>query len=169
MKQLIKKIGMAVGLIASTGASAVESPVDLSVPVENPALIAAITKHQSIGTNETAAELFEELKKAVFLVGMITEKPIKQESGDVLFKKGDRIGLITVIDNSNQRLLGLFTDHAELQAFTRDATSTLVMPAKMALEATVRDGYAGLVVNPAGQASLRLDREFILNILGQFR
>jgi len=29
--------------------------------------------------------------------------------------------------------------------------------------------YAGLVINPAGQASLRLDKEFISSIIGQFK
>lgn len=166
---ILKKIGIMLGLAAATSASAIEPPVDLNKPVENPILVAAILKHQKVGSNETATELFQALKGSVFLVGMITDKPIENSGGYASFKKGDHLGLITVIDNSDKSLLGLFTDHAELQNFTNKATSTLVMPAKMALEATLQHGYSGLVINPAGQASLRLDKEFIITIMGQFQ
>jgi hypothetical protein len=54
-----------------------------------------------------------------------------------LFKKDEHIGLITVLDNSDKSLLGLFTDHGELKKFTNQAISTLVMPTKMALEASL--------------------------------
>ena len=169
MKCLIKKVCIALGLLAAGTAAAIELPVNLNKPVENPALVAAIEKHQKIGTNETAAELFQALKQAVFLVGMITEKPLKLQNDELLFKKGDRLGLITVTDSSDKKLLSLFTDQSELHKFTNQATSTLVMPAKMALETTIRNGYSGLVINPSGQASLRLDKEFIQDIVGQFR
>ncbi|MCE9687170.1 SseB family protein [Shewanella sp. AS16] len=166
---ILRKIGIMLGLVAASSASAIEPPVDLNKPVENPALVAAILKHQKVGSNETATELFEALKISVFLVGMITDKPIENEGGYATFKKGDHLGLITVLDNSDKSLLGLFTDHAELQKFTNQATSTLVMPTKMALEATLQHGYSGVVINPAGQASLRLDKEFIITIMEQFQ
>jgi len=165
---IFKKIGIMLGL-AACSENSIEPPVDLNKSVENPALIAAILKHQTAGSNETATELFEALKGSVFLVGMITEKPIENEGDYATFKKGDHIGFITVLDNSDKCLLGLFTDRRELQKFTNQVTSTLVMPTKMALEATLLHRYAGLVINPAGQASLRLDREFISSIIGLFK
>jgi hypothetical protein len=70
---IIRKIGMSLGLIGVSSVSAIEPPVDFNKPVENPALVTAILKHQTIGSNETAAELFETLNGAVFLIGMITE------------------------------------------------------------------------------------------------
>ena len=169
MSNIFRKIGIALGLVAATSVSAIEPLVDLNKPVENPLLVAAIKRHQSVGSNETANELFQVLKNSIFLVGMITEKPLLPENSEVLFKKGEHIGLITVLDNQENTLLGLFTDHNELQKFSNQATSTLVMPTKMALEATLQHGYSGLVINPAGEASLRLDKEFISSIIGQLQ
>jgi len=105
--------------------------VDLNVPITNEKLVAAIRKHQKSGSNQTAVELFEELKKAVFLVGAILEKPRNRStSNQTLFKKGEKIGVVEVHDAKDARLLAVFTDHPELQHFTNQANSTFVMPTK---------------------------------------
>ena len=143
-------------------------PVDLNVPVTNPRLVAAILKHQKAQTNETAAELFSELKASVFLVAILLDKPPAQTSEtQALFKKGDKIAIVEVLDNNDNRLLALFTDHSELKRFTNEANSTLVMPAKDAMTFVLEKEFAGLVVNPASEATLRLDAAFIKDVIGK--
>ncbi|MGI9166891.1 MAG: SseB family protein [Pyrinomonadaceae bacterium] len=140
---------------AKTPSQPVVPPVDPDVPVTNPRFVSAIRKHQIGPTNETAAELIGELKESVLLVAIILDKPLaKVSEGQVLFKKGDTFAVVTVTDDSDNRLLALFTDHPELQRFTNQANSTLVMPAEEAMTFVLEKGYAGLVVNPASDATL---------------
>ena len=142
-------------------------PIDLDVPVTNPKLVAAIGKHQQSQTNETATELFEELKKSVFLVAAIFQKPpTKTSEGQSILNQGDQIAIVEVYDNNDNRLLALFTDHSELQRFTDKANSTLVMPTNDAMSFVLSKGYAGLVVNPVSTATLRLDAPFIRTLVG---
>ena len=152
---------------AKTPSPPVVPPVDLNVPVTNPRLVEAIHKHQQSQSNETATELFDELKTAVLLVAVILEKPASKPSDtQALFKKGDKIAVVEVRDNSNNRLLALFTDHHELKRFTTQANSTLVMPTRDAMSFALEKGYSGLVVNPASEATLRLDAPFIRTVIG---
>jgi hypothetical protein len=140
--------------------------VDLGEPVTNSGLIAAIHLHQQTDTAESAAELFEELKQAVLLVGVRLEKtPARIADAEVLFKQGDQIGVIQVQDETDNALLALFTDHTELQEFTDQANSALVVPTRQAMEFVVKNGYDGLVINPANDASLRLDARYIRTVI----
>ncbi len=141
-------------------------PIDLNTPVENPKLIAAIKKHQQIKSDETAYELFEAFKKSIFLAGMVLNKRLPNNSGEILLEVGERLLIFDVLDNENNRLLALFADHNHLQKFTTEANSTLVLPAKMAMEAAVRD-YFGLVINPNSETELRINKDFIVSILHQ--
>jgi SseB protein N-terminal domain len=137
-------------------------PVDLSVPVTNPCLVAAIEKHQKAQSKQTAEELFGELKDAVFLVAIILDNPpVKVSEGQSLFNRGDKIAVVEVRDNKDSRLLALFTDHTELQRFANRANSTLVMRTKDAMSFVLDKDYSGLVVNPAGEATFRVDSAFI--------
>lgn len=146
--------------------TAATPPVDLDEPVTNPALVAAIYEHQQTDTEETAVVLLDELKQAVLLVGITLEKPpARTADAEVLFKQGDRIGVIQIQDDTDRMLLALFTDHAELQRFTDEANSTLVMPTRQAMEFVLRQGYHGLVINPASDASVRLDAAFIHSVV----
>jgi hypothetical protein len=144
----------------------VTPPVDLDQPVTNPRLVAAIRKHQQVDAEETAVELFEELTQAVLLVGVIVDNPPERTGeAEALFREGDRFGIIQVQDDDDQTLLTLFTDHAELQQFTDEANSTLVMPADEAMAFVLEQGYDGLVINPASDASLRLDASFLRTLV----
>lgn len=151
---------------ASKVTSKINPPVDLNVPVTNPRLVAAIFKHQKCQTNETAVELFGEMKNAILLAGIILEKPpTPTTEAESVFVKGDKIGFVEVIDNNEKRLLALFTDHSELQSFTNQANSTLVMPPKDAMSFVLDKEYDGFVINPAGKATLRLDAPFIRDVI----
>jgi len=161
-------MGLFASAASAEGAPApVVPPVDLNVPLTNPRLLAAILKHQQSQSNETATELLGELKTAVLLVAIILENPvIKSSETQALFKKGDKIAVVEVRDNNDNRLLALFTDHRELQRFTNQANSTLVMPTKDAMSFVLEKSYSGLVVNPASEATLRLDAPFIHTVIG---
>jgi hypothetical protein len=152
---------------AAPAPAPVVPPVDLNVPVTNPRLVAAIRKHQQSGNNQTAAELFAELKSAVLLAAIVLDQPPEKTSqGQAVFKAGSRIAVVEISDNDNQRLLALYTDHEELRRFTQHANSTLVLPTKDAMSFVLDKGYAGLVVNPASEATLRLDAPFIRRVIG---
>jgi len=146
--------------------AAVIPPVDLDKPVTNPKLVAAICNHTQTHTNETASKLFAELKTAVFLVGTIEDAATRVLEGQVLLKKGHKFRIIEVRDDSHKRLLALFTDHPELQRFSDQANSTLVMPTQQAMTWVLENGYDGLVINPGG-LSLRLDAPFLRSVVGK--
>jgi len=152
---------------ADQSPKAVAPPVDLNVPITNPRLVAAIFKHQRLHTNDTATELYSELKNSFLLVPVILDKPTANTTnGQKLFKKGEKIAVIEVRDNSETRLLALFTDHDELHRFTDKANSTFIMPTKDAMSFVLDKGYSGFVVNPSGEATLRLDAPFIRTVIG---
>lgn len=152
----------------SIPATPLAPPVDLNIPVTNPSLVAAMRKHQVIHSNETASELFAELKKANLLVAAIMDKPINEaRRSGVVIEKGEKIGFVEVRDDNNKRLLALFTDHSSLQHFTTEANSTFVMPTKQAMSFVLEQGfYDGLVVNPGSDPILRLDSGFIRQVVG---
>ena len=137
-------------------------PVELDVPVTNPALVAAIRRHLRTQRNESAAALLAALKRSFLLTAVVMEdRPVPAPRGQTLFRKGDRFGVIEVLDESDARLLALFTDQDELRRFTDKANSTLVMPAKDAMAFVLEHHYTGMVVNPASVETLRLDAPFI--------
>jgi hypothetical protein len=116
-------------------------------------------------TSETALELLNELRTAFLLVGTILREVPSPSATQMLLKKGETIGFIEVRDESDKRFLGVFTDHPELWRFTDKSNSTQVMPTRQAMSHVVDYEYDGLVLNPAGDASLRLDAAFIRNVI----
>lgn len=154
--------------VGSAGAAEtkIKPPVNLDKPVTNPRLVVAIHNHQRHQTNESAVELFSELKRSNFLVAIVLEKaPEQTGEGQARFKKGDIIKVVQLRDANDKSLLALFTDHEQLQKWTHDANSTLVMPTKQAFNFVIEKGYDGLVINPADGASLRLEATFIQKAL----
>jgi hypothetical protein len=153
---------------AAKGLDSPVPPVDLDQPVTNPRLVAVIRKHQRIGSEATAVELFEELTQAVLLVGIVVDKPpARVAEREVEFRAGDRFGVVQVQDENEQTLLALFTDHEELHDFTDEANSTLVMPTDQAIAFVLEQDYDGIVVNPSSDASLRLDAAFLRTLMQQ--
>jgi hypothetical protein len=162
-----KKKGVLARLAGLLGGGAsspddVVPPVDLGVPVTNPALVAAIRKHLRTQRSESAAALLDALKRSFLLTAVVMEdRPVPAARGQTMFRKGDRFGVIEVLDESDARLLALFTDQDELRRFTDKANSTLVMPAGDAMAFVLEHHYTGMVVNPASVETLRLDAPFI--------
>lgn len=125
-------------------------------------------RHQIDHSNETAEELFSELKKANLLVAAIMEKPINEaKRSGFIIEKGEKIGFVEVVDDDNKRLLALFTDHPSLQRFTAQANATFVMSTKQAMSFVLEKSfYDGLVINPGSDKNLRLDSGFIRQVIG---
>src|SRR5258707_9186162 len=110
-------------------------PVDLSVPVTNPALVAALAKHRDATTPESEAAMLVEFKRAIFLVAIYLATPATPTiPGQVRFEAGQKILITEIEDAQGHRLLALFTDHQEKLLFAHKTNSTLVMPAKYAME-----------------------------------
>lgn len=151
---------------AEIGRETVVPPVDLNVPVTNPALVAALVRHRDTKTEQSEAEIRAEFKRATFLLAINLDRPPTPTSeGQAIFQKGQRIAVVQVVDSQDRTLLALFTDHAEKLLFTTQSNSTLVMPARQAMEFAVESGYAGLVVNPATLATMRLDAPALRKML----
>ena len=153
---------------ACTQTPPVVSQVDPNTPVISPRLIATILKHQKAPSNETAVEVVSELKKSDFLVAIFLNRSPEQTSEtQALFRKGDSIKFAKVLDSNDNTLLPLFTDHSELHRFTNEINSTLVMSGTIAMNFVLKNGYAGLVVNPANETALKLDTPFIRKVTGE--
>jgi len=143
-------------------------PVDLSVPVTNPALVAALAKHRDAKTPESEAEMLVEFKRAIFLVAIYLATPATPTiPGQARFEVGQKILITEIEDRQGHRLLALFTDHQEKLLFTDKTNSTLVMPAKYAMEFALEKGYSGLVVNPATRATMRLDNPVLRTMMSE--
>ena len=140
--------------------------IDLNKPVENSAFKAALANHYQVQTKESAGPLFEELMKATFLLGVITDHPLNPAAtgGQMIFNKGDRVAIFEVRDESDSKLLALFSDHRELSNFSDQANATFVMPTPQALDFALEKGYQGVVVNPNSPMPLRLDSAFIRSL-----
>ncbi len=138
----------------------VTPPVDLDVPVTNPALVAAIKCFAESQDEQRLVGLLSELRRSVYLIVVYMDKTAvdkQPDSNQATIKKGSIIGVLEVEGPDGGRSLALFSDWDSIRKFTSDEVSTLVMPAKQAWSFAVEKCGAA-VVNPGGLA-LPLDRD----------
>jgi hypothetical protein len=136
--------------------------IDLDTPVTNPRLVAAIDALSDSSGAPQRHKLVAELRRAVFLVGAITddaELTSYAQQGQVSIEEGSHIGILELEDPQGKRVLPLFTDMGAVKKHIDKPTSTLVIPAVDAWE-FVANKYDAAIINPAGPA-LPLDRDQI--------
>lgn len=139
-------------------------PDDINKPVENPELSSAMTEFNRSRNAQTEQELTRQLRRAVFLVPIVTDEMHTtpgSRPGSVTIERGSLIKMVSYIDGTGAAHLPLFTDWPAIRAWTDQQVSTLVTPAAEAWDFVLRDAYyAGAVVNP-GERALPLSRPLI--------
>ena len=141
-----------------------ERPVDVTKPVTNPELSAAMMRLSQSDCPETQEEVARQLQCATFLVPALMDEMQMApggEPGRVTFQEGSVIKMLSCTDAAGAVYLPLFTDWAAIRAWTDGDVATLVMPAVEAWDFVLSQAhYSGAVVNP-GEAGLPLSRQQI--------
>jgi hypothetical protein len=122
-------------------------------PIENPELVAAIAAYAGDPCERNRAAISRALRRATYLVPIVVdEKTIGP--GDALLAPGSGFQTLVCADpETKAELLPIFTDGAELAAFSQQSVATLVLELAEVHELIAgSSGYAGAVVNPAGTA-----------------
>ena len=124
--------------------------------VENPELVAAFADHAAQNSERTWQKLLLELGHANYLVALLDDKTdfnIADRQGSAVIEKGSRLAVLFCKNEDDESFVTLFTDAGEIEAWTNQRVSTLVMPAEQAWQFVLSQPmYDGLVINPAGLA-----------------
>jgi hypothetical protein len=143
-------------------------PVDLSQPVENPLLKAALAALAHAQTEANQQAVWEQVKRANYLV-VVNAETMKIEPGAIpgqgTMQAGTQIQLMTCSGPAGEPLLPVFTDWTEIEQFSGDSfpgqrPGTLVMPGPDLWAFVLAGSFAGVVINPSG-APLPLNREML--------
>ena len=148
---------------AQIQAALVESPVDLSQAVENPALVKALDLVATDGSNEAKDQLLVELQRANYLAAILTDemKTTGSVPGQLIVEKGSFIKFLTA-ESDGKRYLPLFSDWRAIKGYTPLDVTALVLPGREAWSFALQGStYDGIVINPAHN-SLPLDRSMLL-------
>jgi hypothetical protein len=139
-------------------------PVDLNKPVENPNLVAALSKFEKDQSDSSRQRLFNELKTAVYLIPVLTDNlstTLPDKEGRATVTKDSRISFFVSNDMNGNPYLPVFTDWQEIGKFTQKKVNTLVMPANDLWAFILKqDRFNGAVLNP-GDKALHLDKAMI--------
>lgn len=140
--------------------------------IENPGLVWAIEQLRIQRTKQAEAQLFEELRKAVFLVPAVV-KPVGEpgepnEKGERKMKAEVRLRMITS-KGDGVKVIPLFTDDEQkAKGEEGEGQKPTYIPMRLAdaAQAALADPQlTGVVVNPYG-ASIRLNKAQIRAVLG---
>lgn len=126
---------------------------DEDPPIENPDLVAAIAAYAGDPCDRNRAAISRELLRATYLVPIVVDEQALA-SGEAQLAAGSGFQTLVCADpETAAELLPIFTDGAELAAFSDQSGATLVLQLSEVQELLEgSDGYAGAVVNPAGTA-----------------
>lgn len=131
------------------------APVDLNQPVENPALLKAIQRVASEGTDDSKDQLLIELQKANYIAAMVDDDlktSPTNETGQITIQKGSTFGVLSA-EKDGANYLVLFTDWQALRAYTENKVSGWILPANHAWSFALQgETYDGVVINPAHNA-----------------
>lgn len=157
-------LAAAVLLVATLAAHAQpeEPKLDLDKAVENPALVRAMEQLATTNNEGNRDQLVGELEHAEFLAAILpvdARKPSTDPPGATIVSKGTRFDVLAAGKDGKSWLL-LFTDWAQLRMYTNKNVSGWVLPASDAWAFGLRNGFEGIVVNPARNA-LPLQRQMV--------
>lgn len=142
-------------------------PVDLNKPIENPELVKAIDALMTYTSEQTQRNLEIELRKAVYLLPFLADNNFHasepDSEGRAIIEKDSLMKVLLASDAQSNPLLPLFTDWVHIGAWTKEAVNTLVLPAKDAWDFALNGQYAGVVINPGGNA-LPLSKEALVEL-----
>lgn len=150
-------------------------PIDVSKPVENPGLCAAIDRlYKNGGRSAELKVALQGMLRSYLLVVAVVELPAGTPAATVpgakdpqlyTFPPGARIGFIVAEDKSGRPFLPVFTDWKEVAAFRGETANPpgwtgFVMPWS-GIESLLaqQPDYAAVVLNPAGGRTLTVPRD----------
>ncbi|MDX6200339.1 MAG: hypothetical protein QOJ79_3490 [Actinomycetota bacterium] len=142
-------------------------PVDLSVPVTNPELLAALTDPE-----QDTKRLLQALVRATFLMAVQYTHPDGRPAiEDGMMRVGSRITILSVRDEADNDLLALFTDADALHASVGPTGwGGQVIQAVEALELAAAQHGGRAVINPDGPvATWRLEPDQVAHLLAVVR
>ena len=137
--------------------------VDVSRPVTNPALAAAIDAVRANFSGETEAALIAEIKKAHFLSPVTFSIPPEPSGeGKATIKEKTVISFFGLTDTEGANMLPAFTDWDELRKWKNVPDTQTLVTTYADLCSIVKDHPedAGFVIDPCGR-NLRITREVI--------
>lgn len=155
--------GILLAVSSATCAADLKAPVDMNKPVENPALVTAIQRVATDGSNTAKDQLLFELQRANYLAAMLDvglKKSPSSKVGETTIQKGSTFGVLSA-GKAGKNYLVLFTDWKALQLYTNQKVSGWVLPSKDAWAFALQGKtYDGVVINPAHNA-LPLERPML--------
>lgn len=146
-----------------------ENEIDVNKPVENPKLLAAFERHFKEPTEQSALNVAKEISNTIFLGLILTDEmkttPV-DASGKTTIEKGSKIKFLNCFDDKDNCFFPVFTDWKEVQAWTDQPVSAIIMPANEVFDFAAGD-YSGVVINP-GTLGWTLTRDNIAAIKEDF-
>lgn len=154
-------------IFGAKAAAKVEPPVDLNRPIENPELVKAIDAFMTHNSEQTRRDVDIELRRAVYLLPFLADDDFHasepDSEGQAVIEKDSLMKILLASDAQDNPLLPLFTDWMQIGAWTKETVNTLVLPAKDAWAFALDGQYAGVVLNPGGNA-LPLSQEALVEL-----
>ena len=129
-----------------------ERTVDVSKPIENPALQAAFRRHVEERSEASVTALGQALNSSIYLVPILTDDMLTSPSspGMVTIEAGSLIKFMNCKNENGESFLPAFTDWHEIQQWVTTEVSTIAMPAAELWQFVLNDAnYAGVAINPA--------------------
>ena len=115
---------------------------------DNPVVLAALAKLSDFPSDENRVAFYRSLLQGSLLVAVASLPKEIIDTPQVL-QESLSVNMLTSSGPNGGEVLLAFTDTQALRA--RVSTGfPLAMPSKQVLEIVLRDGYEGLIINPAG-------------------
>jgi len=124
--------------------------MDVTRPIENPALVQAFEIHRQTPNRQNEESLLSELGRAAYLLPtLMNEARVTPTTpGHVTIETGSMITFLSHPDRRGGTWLPLFSDWPALRAWTADPVDAVVLGAGEAWDFAL-SRYAGAVINPA--------------------
>lgn len=117
--------------------------------ISNVAVKDAIDKFTDSPTDKNRINFYRSLNQDRYLLLAVREEPFPGTSGKIVLDNTFKVSMLSVVPPEGGLALLAFTNRTELLA--RNSSANYIgMRTKQVLEKIVADGYAGLIINPAG-------------------
>jgi len=124
--------------------------MDITRPIENPALVRAFEVHRGAPNLQNEASLISELGRADYLLPTLMNEARVTPStpGRATIETGSMITFLSHSDANGGTWLPLFSDWPALRAWTSEPVDAVILAAGEAWDFAL-SRYAGAVINPA--------------------
>lgn len=132
-----------------------EKKIDVSKPVENPALKAAFARHRKERSEASADELGIALNSTTYLIPIVSDemKVASEGGGKATIEKGSLIKFMNCQNERGEKFLPAFTDWAELRSWAGNESDSFLMPSSELWEFVLNNSnYIGIAINPTSDA-----------------